>query len=179
MWWWFWTGFFSFARQKKWLLVALDWWSSYTVVIVWEFAWGDVVLVVLDKWSSYKGGRLNRFDCNILWAEQIYKPFSYKPFHNVFIIKKRRSADAQYWTVTLSNWKKQPPKVFYKTAVLKNCVIFTGKHQCENFKSNYFEEHLCTAASELTLWSDCLELCFWIAFKSDITKTPVSFKSEL
>ena len=41
-----------------------------------------------------------------------------------------------------------------------------GKHLCEIFKNTYFEEHLCTAASELTLQSDCLELCFWIAFKT-------------
>ena len=55
-------------------------------------------------------------------------------------------ANAQYWTVILSNWKKQPPEVFYKNL------------------------HLHTAASELTLWSDCLELCFWIAFKTISTQ---------
>ena len=49
--------FFSFRRQKKWLLVALGRWSS------WTFAWADSALVVLDEWSSYRGGRLNRFDC--------------------------------------------------------------------------------------------------------------------
>ena len=26
--------FFSFGMHKKWSLVALDWWSSYTVTIV-------------------------------------------------------------------------------------------------------------------------------------------------
>ena len=36
---------------------------SYTVMIVWEFAWVDSALVILDKWSSYKGGHLSRFDC--------------------------------------------------------------------------------------------------------------------
>ena len=41
-------------------------WSSYTVTIVWEFALADPVLVVLDEWSSYRGGRLNRFDCGLL-----------------------------------------------------------------------------------------------------------------
>ena len=41
-------------------------WSSYTVTIVWEFAWADPVLVVLDECSSYRGGRLNRFDCGLL-----------------------------------------------------------------------------------------------------------------
>ena len=49
------TGFFSFARQKKWLLVVLDRWLSYTVTIVWIFAWTDSALVVLEEWSSYRG----------------------------------------------------------------------------------------------------------------------------
>ena len=56
------TFFFSFGRQKKkWLLVTLD--RSYTVTIVWELAWADSALVVLDEWSSYRGGCVNRFDC--------------------------------------------------------------------------------------------------------------------
>ena len=58
-------GFFSFGKQKKWLLVALDRWSSYTVTIVWEFAWADSALVVVDEWSSYRGGCLSRFNCDI------------------------------------------------------------------------------------------------------------------
>ena len=37
-----------------------------TVTTVWEFAWADLTLVVLDKWSSYRGGRFNRFDCKYL-----------------------------------------------------------------------------------------------------------------
>ena len=41
----------------------LDRWSSYTVMIVSEFAWVDSALVVLDEWSSCRGGGLNRFDC--------------------------------------------------------------------------------------------------------------------
>ena len=40
---------FSLEGQKKWLLVALDRWSSYTVTIVWELAWADSVLVILGK----------------------------------------------------------------------------------------------------------------------------------
>ena len=79
-------------------------------------------------------------------------------------------ADAQYWTVTLWNWKKQPPEIFYINDVLKNFAIFTGKHLCEIFKNTHFEEHLPTAASKLSLWSDCLELCFWIAFKPILTQ---------
>ena len=59
-------GYFSFGRPEKWSLVALYRWLSYTVTIVREFAWSDSELVVLDKWLSYSGGRLNRFDCNAL-----------------------------------------------------------------------------------------------------------------
>ena len=35
-------------------------------------------------------------------------------YYTVFLIKKRRLTDAQFWTVTLSNWQKQLPEVFYK-----------------------------------------------------------------
>ena len=55
--------FFSFGRQEKWLLVVLDRCLSYTLTIVWGFAWVDSALVVLDEGSSYGGGRLKRFDC--------------------------------------------------------------------------------------------------------------------
>ena len=40
---------------------TLDRCSSYTVMIVWEFAWADSALVILDKWSSYGSGCLSRF----------------------------------------------------------------------------------------------------------------------
>ena len=46
-----------------WLLVALDRCSSYAVTVVWELAWADSVLVVLDEWSSYRGYRLSKFSC--------------------------------------------------------------------------------------------------------------------
>ena len=42
-------------------------------------------------------------------------------------------------------------------------------YQTEIFKDTYSEEHLRTAASELTLWNDCLEIYFWIAFKTVLT----------
>ena len=38
-----------------------------------------------------------------------------------------------------------------KKLFLKICAILRGKHQCEIFKNTSFEEHLRTAASELTL----------------------------
>ena len=51
--------------------------------------------------------------------------------HILFLIKKRRSADAHHWTVTLSNWQKQPPEMFHKkNAVRKNFAFFT-RTTCE------------------------------------------------
>ena len=49
-----------------WSMVALDSWSPYTVTIVWQFAWAYSTLFVLYEWSSYRGGRLNRFDCTLI-----------------------------------------------------------------------------------------------------------------
>ena len=77
-----------------------------------------------------------------------------------------------------------------KKAVLKNFAVFTentcvgvfssallkrdsntGVLLCEIFKNTYFEEHLRTAASELTLEIDYLELCFGtVAFKTILTR---------
>ena len=57
---------FFIREPEKWLLVALNRWLSYTVTIVREFAWADSALVVLHEWLSYRGGRLNMFDCNDL-----------------------------------------------------------------------------------------------------------------
>ena len=61
--------FFSFGGFKKLLLVALDRWSSYTVTIVWEFAWADSALVVLGDWLSYRDGRISRFDCSTIFLQ--------------------------------------------------------------------------------------------------------------
>ena len=54
---------FLFGRQKKWSLVGLNRWSSYTVR---EFAGVDSALIALDEYLSYRGGRLNRFHYNAL-----------------------------------------------------------------------------------------------------------------
>ena len=59
-------GFSSFGREKEWLLAALDRWLPYTVTVVQEFAWADSALVILDEWSSYRGGHLSRFNCTFI-----------------------------------------------------------------------------------------------------------------
>ena len=53
--------FVHLGDKTKWSLVALDRWSCYTVTIVRDFVWVDSTLVVLDEWSSYRGGHLNSF----------------------------------------------------------------------------------------------------------------------
>ena len=50
----------------------LDRWLSYTVTIVRKFTWADPALIVLDEWSSYGGGRLNRFDCILLYGSSLF-----------------------------------------------------------------------------------------------------------
>ena len=48
--------------------------------------------------------------------------------------------------------------------------MFSCKY-CEISKNNYFEEHLGTGDSEVTLGSDCLELSFQtVAFKTIMTQ---------
>ena len=47
--------------------------------------------------------------------------------------------------------------------------IFSFEY-CEISRNTYFEEHLRTAASEVTLGTDCLGLFFWtVAFKTVLT----------
>ena len=48
-------AFFHLGDKKKWSLVALDGWSSYTKTILQEFDWADTALVILDQWLSYRG----------------------------------------------------------------------------------------------------------------------------
>ena len=48
------------------------------------------------------------------------------------------------------NEKKHSPEVFCKNPVLKNFVIFTGKHLYEIYNNAYLEEHLRMDASEPT-----------------------------
>ena len=43
---------------------------------------------------------------------------------------RREGQQIQYWTVTLSSWKKQLLEVFYKKAILKNSANFRGKYLC-------------------------------------------------
>ena len=50
-----------------------------------------------------------------------------------------------------TSYKSSRPDLFCEKGVLKNFLIFTGKHLCrccEIFKNTYFEENLRTNASE-------------------------------
>ena len=48
-----------------------------------------------------------------------------------------------YQIVKSSHWR-------FSIKIFLNFAIFLGKHLCEIIKKNYFEEHLCMAAFELT-----------------------------
>ena len=101
---------------------------------------------------------------NITYSEQIYKPFTRNHPTLCFWLRRLRCSMLNSYFMKLP---KQPSEVFCKDAVLKNVAIFTGKNLHEIFKNTYFEEHLHTSVSELTLWSDSLEICcFRIAFKT-------------
>ena len=68
--------------------------------------------------------------------------------------------------------EKSSYRMFSIKTFLKIFAIFTGKHLCEIyfFEEHYFEEHLRMVVSELILWNDRLEICFWIAFKTILTQ---------
>ena len=59
----------------------------------------------------------------------MYKPFSRKHPTLCFWLRK----EGCLTTVTLWNWQKQSPEVFFKKTVLENFAIFTGKHLCWSF----------------------------------------------
>ena len=84
---------------------------------------------------------------------------------------KRRTADAQCWTVTLSNWKKQPSEVFHKNTVLKFCNIH-GKNTCVKLLRTFILKNICVRLFLNWLYEviHCLELCFWITFKTTLTQ---------
>ena len=82
--------FFSFGRQKAWLLVTLDRWLSFAVPIAWEFAWVDSVVVVIDEWLSYRGGRLNRFDCRRRISSKKKIVYMWNQYYHYFDLPKIR-----------------------------------------------------------------------------------------
>ena len=128
----------------------LDSWSSYTVTIVWEFAWLDSVLFFLDEWFSYGGRCLNRFDCtcyfivldSTLDAQQCGINFSALKiiFHTC---EKWRIADPSF-NYNLNLNQKLPLEIMklfsllsYITTLIYNCsfavfrfIYFTILRQC-------------------------------------------------
>ena len=85
---------------------------------------------------------------NIIYPEQIYKRLVEIIPHCVFDSEEKvgRCSILNNYFIKLK--KASSTRGFYKNAVLKNFPIFMGKLPYEN---TYFEEHLHTAASELTL----------------------------
>ena len=99
-------GFFHLGDKKKLSLVALNRWPSYTVTIIWEIAWADSLLVVLDEWWSYVGGRLNRFDCNyVSWFFNLCLWTNIILYLNVTLIFKCPSHQ-EYTNISVKNSAK-------------------------------------------------------------------------
>ena len=102
---------FLFGRQKKkWSLVTLDRWLSYTVTTVWEFAWADSALAVLNEWPSYRGGRLHRLGC-ILYMCRINDMVSKISNLQLALIIYIWLLSTKFWYlgnfyVNLLNWRK-------------------------------------------------------------------------
>ena len=107
----------------------------------------------------------------------------------VFLIKKRRLTDAQYWTATLSNWQKKPPEVFSKkscsqkfpnihrkTPVLESLFQKVADLQDCNFIKKRLQ-HRYLSVPKFWWWSGLsLSKPSWL---SNITKITVAFKSQL
>ena len=75
-------------------------------------------LMSCESWMFMKENP-NRKKSNIkrTFSDQIYKSLVETIPHCSLI--KERSANAQYRTVTLSGWQKQPPEVFHKKLFVK------------------------------------------------------------
>ena len=97
------------------------------------------------------------------------------------MIKKRRSGDAQCWTVNLLNQKRQLPEVFYKNAVLKYFAIFMGKYQGKSLRTpilkNICVRLLLNWLYEVIVWNFVSGSHLKLSRLSNITKIPVAFKA--
>ena len=72
-------------------------------MIVWELAWADSGLVVLDEWWSYRGGRLSRFDC-------IFE-FCFKKYNRLlFFLKKYFFSFFSYY-IMMENPRPEEEKI--------------------------------------------------------------------
>ena len=91
-------SYFLFGGQQKWSLVALDRWSSHTVIVVWEFALADSALAVFDEWSYYRGGCFGRFDRNNEYSNDIDNTKNNISMQKGISIKRNgRISDIWFW----------------------------------------------------------------------------------
>ena len=116
---------------------------------VWEFAWADSTLVVLDEWLSYRGGRLNRFDCSKNVADTTFKDFY---FCSKLCSKTNSSALISNMTIVFSN----------SSSKMCKSGIFGPK-----FKDFYFCSNICNKASSRVLISNMI-----MVFQNSCPKHP-------
>ena len=76
----------------------------------------------------------------------------------MFLILSRHGLACKYgivFQISICNWQKQPPEVFYEKRFLRNFPKFTGKYLCQSLffnkvaglRTTFFTEHLWTTAS--------------------------------
>ena len=79
-------------------------------------------------------------------------------------------------------WQKQPPLVFYKKGVLKNIVIFTGKHVCWSLFLIKLQANTGVSLwrlwkfSEHLFWRTSTNSCLWNERNRNFQKFPTFSK---
>ena len=109
-------------------------------------------------------------------------------YSTLFLIKKKRLTDTQSVTVvTLSNWQKQPPEVFYKRSCSqKFCNIYRKTPVFEAIFHKYVDlqdlnfirkrlQHRCFLLAKYFVkylfWRTSAYSCFWTGFAKLLFKT--------
>ena len=101
---------------------------------------------------------------------------------NRFLIKNRRLADAQYWTVTLPNWKMQPLEFSIKTLFLK-ILQYSWENTCVNFLRTPVLKNICVrlllnCLYENIVWHFISGSLLKPSWLSNIAKKPIAFKQN-
>ena len=104
-----------------------------------EFSYVEQLLRQTDK-SRHQMCSIEKLSLNIL--QYLQKNTCVGGFLSNKFAGKRRSVVVICWTVTLSNWHKQSPKVFYEEDVLKTFTKFTGKHLENTQVWNFIKKRL-------------------------------------
>ena len=128
------------------------------------------------EFRNYFGISRPKEDFNLIWTICFLNHMFRVIYLGSYIFAKSFQNYAGGYVPTIFSYQKQPPEVFCKKGVLRNSASFTGKYLCWSLflvmltqvfsrdyskicKSNYFEEHLRTAASVLSLATPVAKIC--------------------